>query len=144
MVKEVGVYMMRVKKTLWIFSILVLVGTLFSCNQIKAGLQSPMPPPETLQLQADVMDSANIWGKMIHFSWTPPDENNNIDLVIIEKSNNLNGPWEEIAAARPHKGYYQEKGSILRVGRKYYFRVFLTRGGDKTKPTVPMEILITD
>ncbi len=136
--------MMRVNKFLWILPIFVLVGTLFSCSQIKAGLQSPMPPPETLQLQADVLDSSNIWGKMILFSWTPPDENNNIDLLIIEKADSLNGPWQEIAASRAYKGYYQEKASILRTGRIYYFRVFLTRGGDKTKPTVPMEVLITD
>ena len=141
--KEVSVYMMRFKEILWILPIFILLGTLVSCNQIKAGFQSPIPPPETLQLQADVMDSANIGGKMIHFSWTPPDENSNIDLVIIEKSESLNGPWEEIAAARPFKGYYQEKGSILRGGSIYYFRVYLTRGGDKTTPTEPMEILIS-
>ena len=60
------------------------------------------------------------------------------------KAENPQGPWEEIAASRPYRGYYQEKGSIFRIGRIYYFRVFLTRGGDQTKPTKPMEVLITD
>tara|TARA_Y100000590_G_scaffold342299_1_gene390798 strand:- start:3726 stop:4136 length:411 start_codon:yes stop_codon:yes gene_type:complete len=136
--------MSHVKNVFVTFAVVMLLATFSSCTQIKAGLESPLPPPETLQLQADVMDSSNIGGKMVHFSWTPPDESSNIDLVVIEKAENLQGPWEEIAAARPHRGYYQEKGSIFRIGRIYYFRVFLTRGGDQTKPTKPMEVLITD
>jgi len=136
--------MSHVKNVLVTFAVVMILATFSSCTQIKAGLESPLPPPETLQLQADVMDSSNIGGKMVHFSWTPPDESSNIDLVVIEKAENPQGPWEEIAASRPYRGYYQEKGSIFRVGRIYYFRVFLTRGGDQTKPTKPMEVLITD
>ena len=136
--------MSHVKNVFVTFAVVMLLATFSSCTQIKAGLESPLPPPETLQLQADVMDSSNIGGKMVHFSWTPPDESSNIDLVVIEKAENLQGPWEEIAASRPYRGYYQEKGSIFRIGRIYYFRVFLTRGGDQTTPTKPMEVLITD
>ena len=136
--------MSHVKNVFVTFAVVMLLATFSSCTQIKAGLESPLPPPETLQLQADVMDSSNIGGKMVHFSWTPPDESSNIDLVVIEKAENLQGPWEEIAASRPYRGYYQEKGSIFSIGRIYYFRVFLTRGGDQTKPTKPMEVLITD
>ena len=136
--------MSHVKNVFVTFAVVMLLATFSSCTQIKAGLESPLPPPETLQLQADVMDSSNIGGKMVDFSWTPPDESSNIDLVVIEKAENLQGPWEEIAASRPYRGYYQEKGSIFRIGRIYYFRVFLTRGGDQTKPTKPMEVLITD
>ena len=80
--------MSHVKNVFVTFAVVMLLATFSSCTQIKAGLESPLPPPETLQLQADVMDSSNIGGKMVHFSWTPPDESSNIDLVVIEKAEN--------------------------------------------------------
>ena len=112
------------------------------CNQIKAGFQSPMPPAERLGLTGEVMDSGNIGGKSIHFGWTPPKIEDGIDYVVIEKGLSKDGPWEEIAVARPESGSYEEKGSIFRGGKIYYFRIFTIRGGDKTQPTEALQIII--
>ena len=81
--------------------------------------------------------------QVVRIGWNPPDENAEADLIVIERSVNANGPWEEIAAKLPATGYH-EATATFRHGNFYYFRAFMTRGNEETEPAEPISVWIPD
>ena len=81
--------------------------------------------------------------QVVRIGWDPPDDNAEADLIVIERSVNANGPWEEIAAKLPATGFH-EATATFRHGNFYYFRAFMTRGNEETEPAEPISVWIPD
>ena len=78
---------------------------------------------------------------VVRVNWSPPDDDLDIDFVVIEYSEHENGPWDEIAAKAPDAGHY-EHGAIFTSGKFHYYRVFLARGQEETPRTDPIAVWI--
>jgi hypothetical protein len=100
-----------------------------------------LQPAETLQLQAQLLPGVSGAGgtSTVRISWRLPDES--VDLVVVEQAGSPQGPWEEIGAVRPERGFHEES-SIYRPGRFYYFRAFLVRGNEETVPGAPVSVWV--
>ena len=121
---------------------LVLAG---ACAAIEGVVRQPLPPSETLDVQALLLEGGGVMPgtEVIRLSWSPPDENLDIDLVVFEYSENEDGPWEEVGAKSPDTGFY-EHGAVFRSGHFHYYRVFMTRGQEETPRTAPTSVWVPD
>lgn len=127
----------------WVLLVaLAAISLAMGCSVLEGAFAPPLPPAETIGLQAKLLTSGNVASdSTMHLSWTPPRESDEVDSVVIEQAGSPDGPWEEIAAVRPERGYHQET-SIFRPGRLYYFRAFLTRGNEEGPTGAPIEVWV--
>ncbi len=113
-----------------VFATLLLSG----CSAIQGTFAAPLPPPETLDLQASLLPGGGPGGtQTVFISWTVPRERDGVEIVVIEQAQDESGPWVEIGVVPPDRGTHRES-SIFRPGRFYYFRAFLARGNEETEP----------
>ncbi len=114
-----------------------------ACAAVDGVFRQPLPPSETLKLQALLLEGGGVMPgtQVVRLSWSPPDEDLDIDFVVFEYSQNEDGPWEEVAAKNPDAGHH-EHGSIFRSGHFYYYRVFMIRGQEETPRTAPTLVWI--
>ncbi len=126
---------------------IVLAGLALSgaCTAIESVVRQPLPSPETLNLQAALIEGGGVMPgtQVVRISWSPPDEDLDIEFIVLEYSENENGPWEEVAAKNPSDGHH-EHGGVFRKGSFHYYRVFMTRGQEETPRTVPLSTWIHD
>ncbi|MDA1096858.1 MAG: hypothetical protein O3B84_06350, partial [Chloroflexi bacterium] len=121
----------------WIGVLAVLIG---GCSAVQTAFQAPLPPADTLALQAILVPGGGGGTKTIRISWKPPDES--VDFVVIEESRGTEqGPWQEIATVRSQRGFHEE-AAVYRPGRFYYFRGILVRGNEETRPTPTLSMWI--
>lgn len=116
-----------------------------ACAAIEGVVRQPLPPSETLNLQAMLIEGGGVMPgtQVVRLSWSPPDENLDIDFIVFEYSENENGPWEEIAAKNPDAGHH-EHGAVFRKGNFHHYRVFMIRGQEETPRTEPTSVWIPD
>ena len=116
-----------------------------ACAAIDGIVRQPLPPSETLNVQAMLIEGGGVMPgtQVIRLSWSPPDENLDIDLVVFEYSENEDGPWEEVGAKSPNAGFY-EHGAVFRGGHFHYYRVFMIRGQEETQRTAPTSVWMPD
>ena len=121
---------------------LVLSG---ACTAIDGVVRQPLPPPETLKLQGLLIAGGGVMPgtQVVRLSWSPPDENLDIDFVVLEYSESENGPWDEVAAKAPDAGHH-EHGAVFRGGHFHHYRVFMIRGQEETPRTEPTSVWIPD
>ena len=122
--------------------VMLMVG---GCTVADGVFRQPLPPSETLALEALLLEGGGLLPGtlVVRIGWNPPDENIEADFVVVERSINPNGPWDEIAAKLPETGYHEESAAF-RHGRFYYFRAFLARGNQETEPAEPVSVWIPD
>ena len=122
--------------------VMLVVG---GCSVADSVFRQPLPPSETLALEAILLEGGGMLPgtQVVRIGWNPPDENAEADLIVIERSVNAKGPWEEIAAKLPATGYH-EATATFRHGNFYYFRAFMTRGNEETEPAEPISVWIPD
>lgn len=136
---------MRAVRTALVSIVLAALVLSGACAAIDSVVRQPLPPPETLDLQAILLEGGGVMPgtQVVRLSWSPPDENLNIEFIVFEESENENGPWQEIAAKPPDAGHH-EHGAVFRRGTFHYYRVFMTRGQEETPRTEPMSVWIPD
>ena len=122
--------------------VMLVVG---GCSVADSVFRQPLPPSETLALEAILLEGGGMLPgtQVVRIGWNPPDDNAEADLIVIERSVNAKGPWEEIAAKLPATGYH-EATATFRHGNFYYFRAFMTRGNEETEPAEPISVWIPD
>ncbi len=125
--------------------IVVAVTMAGACSVAESFLRQPLPPSETLMLEALLLEGGGMMPgtQVVRLGWDPPEEDLSVDLVVIEQSITAAGPWEEIAAELAATGHHEET-SIFRPGNFYYFRAFMTRDREETDPAEPVVVWIPD
>ena len=100
-----------------------------ACSVAESVFRQPLPPPETLGLQALLLEGGGMMPgtQVVRLGWNPPDDTLGIDLVVMEQAKTPDGPWEEVSSRAPSRGFHEET-SIYQPGNFYYFRAFMTRG----------------
>ena len=116
-----------------------------ACAAVDGVFRQPLPPSETLTLQALLLEGGGMMPgtQVVRLNWSPPDTDLDVDFVVIEYSENEDGPWEEVVAKLPHVGFH-EHGRIFRHGSFHYYRVFLARGQEETPAAEPISVWIPD
>lgn len=122
---------------------LAALGLAGACAAVDSVIRQPLPPSETLNLQAILIEGGGVMPgtQVVRLNWSPPDENLDIDFIVFEYSGNENGPWEEIVAKTPDSGFH-EHGAIFSSGDFHYYRVFMIRGQEETPRTAPTSVWI--
>ncbi len=136
---------MRAVRAALVSIVLVVLALSGACAAIDSAIRQPLPPPETLNLQAILLEGGGVMPgtQVVRLSWSPPDENLDIDFIVFEDSVNENGPWEEVAAKTPDAGHHED-GGVFRKGNFHYYRVFMVRGQEETPRTEPTSVWIPD
>ena len=114
-----------------------------ACAAVDGVMRQPLPSPETLALQAILLEGGGVipGTDVIRLNWVPPSEDADVEFVVLEYSENEDGPWDEVAAKRPDAAFH-EHGSVFRSGSFHHYRVFMTRGRDETPRTEPIAVWI--
>ncbi len=112
-----------------------------ACSVAETIFRQPLPPPETLGLQAMLLEGGGMMPgtQVVRLGWNPPDENLGIDLIVVEQAKTPDGPWEEISSRPASRGFHEET-SIYQPGNYFYFRAFMTRGGEEGPPGEPAAV----
>ena len=57
-----------------------------ACAAIEGVVRQPLPPSETLNLQAMLIEGGGVMPgtQVVRLSWSPPDENLDIDFIVFE------------------------------------------------------------
>ena len=134
---------MKAVRTAFVSIALAALALSGACAAVDGVFRQPLPSPETLNLQAFMLEGGGVMPgtDVVRVNWSPPDDDLDIDFVVIEYSEQENGPWDEIAAKAPDAGHY-EHGAIFTSGSFHYYRVFLARGQEETPPTDPIAVWI--
>ena len=101
----------------------------------------PLPPANTLNLQAALVEGDTVGGtRTVRLTWTPPDQS--IDLIVIEESREgPDGPWTEIQTLVPTRSFHLES-AIYRPGNVFHFRAIIVRGNEESTPTEPVRVWV--
>ena len=136
---------MRAVRAALVSVVLAALALTGACAAVDSVVRQPLPPSETLNLQAMLLEGGGVMPgtQVVRLSWSPPDENLDIDFVVFEYSENEDGPWEEVTAKKPDAGHH-EHGAVFRSGSFYYYRVFMERGQEETPRTAPTSVWIPD
>ena len=132
---------MRAMRTALVSVALAALTLAGGCAAVEGVFRQPLPPSETLALQAILLEGGGMMPgtDVVRLNWSPPEEDLDVEFVVIEHSENEDGPWEEVVAKLPGVGFH-EHGAIFRSGSFHYYRVFMVRGQEETPPTGPISV----